>query len=68
MTAPAQLAEWLTANGLSLRAAATRLKCSHQMVAGMREGRIAPGRTLAVRIEQVTGIPVAAWERECADG
>lgn len=61
-----QLRDWLTRRGFNQREAADYLGLEQSFMSLMINGLRSPGLTLAVRIHERTGIPVAAWllERE----
>jgi len=59
------LSSFLEREGLSLRVFAEHVECSKSLVGALKNGNAKPGRSLAVRIADITGqeVPVAAWDR-----
>jgi transcriptional regulator with XRE-family HTH domain len=58
---PKSLREGRHAIGLTQAQVAELVGCSDVYVSLMESGQRKPGRDLAVRIERLTGYPVAAW-------
>lgn len=56
-----RLREWLTRTKLNQRQAADLLKVHWTILNKIYLGTRAPGLVLALRIEDLTGIPVRAW-------
>jgi transcriptional regulator with XRE-family HTH domain len=57
----ALLADWVKRRGSTQHAAAQFLNISESLMSMFLSGGRRPGRDLAVRIQDATGIPVSAW-------
>lgn len=55
------LREWITRSKLNQVQAAAHLGVHEAFVSMLVNGRRCPGRTTAVKIARLTGIPVEAW-------
>ena len=58
-----ELARWRAKLGLTARQVAEILKCDHSYVVRLERGSRSPGRRIAIRIQQLTRIPVGAWDQ-----
>lgn len=56
-----QLRAWLRRSGLTQRQCAAELGVHESFMTLMLSGARLPGRNLAVKIDRLMGIPVAAW-------
>ncbi len=61
---PSKLATWQKATKTSVISAAEQLGISGSSVYALRERTLIPGRDLAVRIEDLTGIPIRYWKKK----
>lgn len=59
-----QLAEWKVKRGVTQREMAELFKVHENFVSLMLKGKRRPGLTLAVAIENLTGVPVRSWTLE----
>lgn len=66
MDAPAALKTWR--GDRTLRVAGALLGCDPSYVAYLEKGQRTPPLDLAVRIEDLTGIPVRAWVQSSGSG
>ena len=62
------LEAWLTASSLTQRDVADALGTTTQMVQHWMRGRHTPSLVIAVRIRNLTGIPVDSWAERSDDG
>lgn len=60
--AESPLAKLLAQTGISQADLARNLSCSRSQVNRIAKGLRKPGRALALRIQQIYGIQVAAWD------
>jgi len=61
------LRNWMADNACSVRALAEKLACSKSYVGMLKNGDEEPGLTVAVKIEQVCGIPPRLWKQSGAE-
>lgn len=61
-----QLRQWMERNGRDYPATAEALGVTRAHISHLLTGGRTPSLTLALRVAEVTGIPVAAWAKESA--
>jgi hypothetical protein len=68
MSGAEQFTQWIKLRKFkSKTAAAAFLGMNKSIVTKLANGRRCPGRTNALRLQDLTGIPVSAWGSETAD-
>jgi transcriptional regulator with XRE-family HTH domain len=60
-------AEWKRTSGLAMRDIAMKIGCTEASLRGWASGRRVPTIGVARRIQDLTGIPIAAWVEKTDD-